>query len=101
MQFLFGIILFVLLAAAWSRIFKRLGWSSWWGLTVLIPPVIYIVSAVMYFQRWPIERRLEELEQELKRPEIREPQPTEWPRIGPAGHHPLHIPTYIGGRCDT
>ena len=67
MQFYFGLVLFVLLAAAWARIFKRLGWSKWWGLAVLLPPVIYIVSVVMLFQQWPIERRVKELEEELER----------------------------------
>lgn len=67
MQFAVGVFIFVLLAAGWSRIFQRLGWSQWWGLAMLIPPGIFIVPIVMYFQRWPIETRLEELEQELSR----------------------------------
>ena len=67
MEFLVGVVIIVLLAAAWARIFKRLGWSKWWGLTVLVPPVIYLVSVVMFFQQWPIERRVKELEEELAR----------------------------------
>ena len=63
-----ALILPVFLAVAWFRIFKRLGWSGWWGLTMFVAPVaIIVVSAVMYFQRWPIETRLEELEIELER----------------------------------
>ena len=67
MEFFLGIILSVFMAAVWHRIFRRLGWSRWWGLTMLIPPVVFIVSGVMYFQKWPIERRIEELEEELTR----------------------------------
>ena len=63
MQYLFGVILYVLMAAAWFRIFKRLGWPGWWGLAMVIPPLIFILS----FQKWPIERRLQELEEELDR----------------------------------
>ena len=68
MQYLFGLILVVLLAAAWSRIFKRLGWSGWWGLTMFVPLLsLIVVSGVLYFRQWPIERRLEELEQKVNR----------------------------------
>ena len=69
MEFFLGIIVSVMMAAAWYRIFRRLGWSRWGGLTMLIAPVMFIVSGVMYFQKWPIERRIEELEQELSQRE--------------------------------
>ncbi len=62
-----GFFLFVLVAGAWSRIFRRLGWHPLWGLTMILPPAIIVVSAVMYFQRWPLEEKVKELEQEIAR----------------------------------
>ncbi len=57
----------MLVAVAWYRIFRRLGWPPLLGLTMILPPAIIVVSAVMYFQRWPLEQKVEELEQELER----------------------------------
>ena len=62
-----GFILFVLVAVAWYRIFRRLGWPPFWGLTMVLPPVVIVISAVMYFQQWPLERKVVELEQEIAR----------------------------------
>ncbi len=62
------ILLVLLLAAAWTRIFALLGWSQWWGLTMIIPVV---ATTVLFFNPWPIERRLEELQQELDRLRLR------------------------------
>ena len=34
---------------------------------MILPPAIIVVSAVMYFQRWPLEEKVKELEQEIAR----------------------------------
>ncbi len=62
-----GFFLLVLFAVAWYRIFRRLGWPPLLGLTMILPPAIIVVSAVMYFQRWPLEQKVAELEQEIER----------------------------------
>ena len=62
-----GFFLFVLVAVAWYRIFRRLGWPPFLGLTMILPPAVIVVSAVMYFQRWPLEKKVEDLEQEIER----------------------------------
>ena len=65
MPFLFGIVVFVVLAAVWTRIFRRLGWSPWYAVLMLIPLAFLIASVVVAFQKWPIERRVEDLEREV------------------------------------
>jgi hypothetical protein len=62
-----GIILYALLALAWSRIFRRMGWNPWWGVTLVVPFAFFVISGVLYFQQWPLERRVVELEEELAR----------------------------------
>ncbi len=56
----------MLVAVAWHPIFSRLGWPPLLGLTMILPPAVIVVSAVMYFQRWPLEQKVEELEQEIE-----------------------------------
>ena len=34
---------------------------------MILPPAVIVVSAVMYFQRWPLEKKVEDLEQEIER----------------------------------
>ncbi len=67
----FGILIAVLLAVAWSGIFRRMGWSPWWGLIMIVPGVnvisIVVTSVALFFQRWPIETKVMELEEELER----------------------------------
>ncbi len=57
----------MLVAVAWYRIFSHLGWPPLWGLTMILPPAVIVISAVMYFQRWPFEKKVEELEQEIEK----------------------------------
>ena len=67
MLFILALFLYALVAVAWYRIFRRLGWHSLLGLTMILPFAVFVVSTVMYFQRWPLERKVEELEQEIER----------------------------------
>ena len=57
----------MLVGVAWYRIFSRLGWHPLWGLTMILPPAVIVLTAVMYFQRWPLEKKVEDLEQEIER----------------------------------
>ena len=66
----FGILISILLAVAWSGIFRRMGWSPWWGLIMIVPGAnvisVVVTSVVLFFQRWPIELRLAQLEEEVE-----------------------------------
>jgi len=69
MPYLLAVVIFLVLAAVWSRIFRRIGWPPWSALLMLIPVVGFvIISLVLAFNKWPIEKRVEELEREVSRP---------------------------------
>jgi len=68
MQFLLLIIVWGVLAVVWARIFRRMGWSPWYGVLMVIPLSIFILPLVLAFQKWPIEQRVEELERQSAKP---------------------------------
>ena len=68
MLFLLALVVFVVLAAFWAGIFRRLGWSPWFALLMVIPLASLVIVLVLAFNKWPIERRVEELERELAKP---------------------------------
>lgn len=64
-MYIFVVVLLLLLAFGWSRIYRRLGWNQWWGLAMVVPFAYLVAVAVLYFQRWPLEQRIAELEEEV------------------------------------
>lgn len=68
MQFLLLIVVWVALAVVWAQVFRRMGWSPWYGLLMAIPLSIFILPLVLAFNKWPIERRVEDLEREVSKP---------------------------------
>jgi peptidoglycan/LPS O-acetylase OafA/YrhL len=67
MPYLLFIVVLVLFAVAWVGIFRRLGWSPWWGILMVVPLSFLVTTLVLWLQRWPIERRVAELEAEVAR----------------------------------
>ena len=49
----------------WMVIFHKAGWSSWWGLLMLVPIVNLATAAFLMFREWPIQREVRELRQRL------------------------------------
>lgn len=64
-----GVLVSLGLAAAWAGVFRRMGWSPWWGLVMIVPGLnvisFIVLSGVLSFQRWPIEQKVADLEEEL------------------------------------
>ena len=67
LRFLLPLVVWVVLGAVWSRVFRRIGWSPWYALLMVIPLSIFILPLVLAFNKWPIERRVEDLEREVSR----------------------------------
>jgi uncharacterized membrane protein len=51
----------------WSRIYYRIGWPAWYGLLMIVPFVSVVFVLMVAFSKWPIERRMESMEYDLKR----------------------------------
>ena len=56
----------VVLVVAWSRIYYRIGWPVWYGLIMAVPFVNVVFVVLVAFSKWPIEQRMEAMEQDLK-----------------------------------
>ena len=54
------------LVVAWSRIYYRIGWPVWYGLIMAVPFVNVVFVVLVAFSKWPIEQRMEAMEQDLK-----------------------------------
>ncbi|MBM3943167.1 MAG: hypothetical protein FJ316_09650 [SAR202 cluster bacterium] len=54
---LIWIVLAIALAFAWSRIFKRIGWSPWLAVTTVVPLVALVMPFLVAFSKWPSEDR--------------------------------------------
>lgn len=66
-RFLLPFVVWVVLAAVWARVFRRIGWSPWFAILMVIPLSIFILPLVLAAKKWPIERRVEDLEREVTR----------------------------------
>lgn len=68
MPYVLGVLVIgALLAYAWSRVFRRIGWPPWLAVVAVIPLIAAVVLVVVAFSRWPLEDRVAELERELAR----------------------------------
>ncbi|MSQ05594.1 MAG: hypothetical protein EXR54_03340 [Dehalococcoidia bacterium] len=45
----------VLLAFAWARIFRRIGWPPWLAVAAVVPLVALVMPFLVAFSRWPLE----------------------------------------------
>lgn len=54
-ELLITLAIFAAMVGLWCRIFRKAGYSRWWGLTGLVPIAALLCLAV---GTWPIERRL-------------------------------------------
>ena len=52
----------------WVRIAGKAGYNRYLGLLLLIPLVNLVVVIIFAFSEWPVERRLRELEANMKQP---------------------------------
>ncbi len=64
MQLLIPLIIYLAVAMTWMRIFRRVGWSKWLALLMLVPIVNIALFFAFVFMPWPIE---DTLIQDLKR----------------------------------
>ena len=50
---------------------RKSGYRTWHGLLLVVPPVNLIFGLLWVFDRWPIQRQLEQSRKQLKRYEER------------------------------
>jgi uncharacterized membrane protein YhaH (DUF805 family) len=60
-----GVVLLIFLFSIWWKIFKKAGYSGALGLLMFVPVINFIMLLILAFSRWPIQRQLEQLEQQL------------------------------------
>ena len=66
--FLFVVLVFVLTILPFWKILSKAGYAGALSLLMLIPIANIIILFVLAFSKWPIERRLEQLELRSERP---------------------------------
>ncbi len=59
--FLIVLVVGVLLAFAWWRIFRRIGWPPWLAVAAVVPLVALVMPFLVAFSRWPLEDKSKEL----------------------------------------
>lgn len=64
--FILGVgIFFYISIVAWCNIFRKAGYKGERGLMMLIPIWNIFIFLIFAFKKWPIEKRIEEQEQNL------------------------------------
>ena len=58
--FLILLLIGVLLAFAWARIFRRIGWPPWLAVTAVVPVVALVMPVVVAYSRWPVDDKPKE-----------------------------------------
>ena len=58
MQFLIPLIIYLAVTLTWMRTFRRVGWSKWLGLLMIVPIVNIVLYLAFVFMPWPIEDTL-------------------------------------------
>ncbi len=58
MQFLIPLIIYLAVTLTWMRIFRRVGWSKWLALLMIVPIVNVALYFAFVFMPWPIEDTL-------------------------------------------
>ncbi len=60
-----GVVVLLFLFSIWWKIFKKAGYSGALGLLMYIPIINIIMLLILAFSKWPIQRQLEQLQQQL------------------------------------
>jgi heme/copper-type cytochrome/quinol oxidase subunit 2 len=60
-----GVVVVLFLFSIWWKIFKKAGYSGALGLLMYIPIINIIMLLILAFSKWPIQRQLEQLQQQL------------------------------------
>ena len=55
------VLVFVLWLFFWSRIFKRMGYPSYYCIVMIIPFVNFIALGILALVKWPTQKREKEL----------------------------------------
>ncbi|MBN2028123.1 MAG: hypothetical protein JW854_15350 [Actinobacteria bacterium] len=60
-----AVVVVLFLFSIWWKIFKKAGYSGALGLLMFIPLINFILLLILAFSKWPIQRQLEQLQQQL------------------------------------
>lgn len=60
-----GVVVVLFLFSIWWKIFKKAGYSGALGLLMFIPVINFILLLILAFSKWPIQRQLEQLQQQV------------------------------------
>ena len=60
-----AVVVVLFLFSIWWKIFKKAGYSGALGLLMFIPVINFILLLILAFSKWPIQRQLEQLQQQL------------------------------------
>jgi uncharacterized membrane protein len=60
-----AVLVVLFLFSIWWKIFKKAGYSGALGLLMFIPLINFILLLILAFNKWPIQRQLEQLQQQL------------------------------------
>jgi uncharacterized membrane protein len=60
-----AVLVVLFLFSIWWKIFKKAGYSGALGLLMFIPLINFILLLILAFSKWPIQRQLEQLQQQL------------------------------------
>jgi heme/copper-type cytochrome/quinol oxidase subunit 2 len=60
-----GVLVILFLFSIWWKIFKKAGYSGALGLLMFIPIINFILLFILAFSKWPVQRQLEQLQQQL------------------------------------
>ena len=55
MPYLIPLIIYLAVALTWARIFRRVGWSRWLALLMIVPIANIVLYFAFVFMPWPIE----------------------------------------------
>ncbi len=58
MPYLIPLIIYLAVSLTWARIFRRIGWSRWLALLMIVPIANIVLYFAFVFMRWPIEDTL-------------------------------------------
>jgi len=50
----------------YSRVARQAGYSGWWALAVVVPVLNIVMLCVFAFSTWPVQRRVQMLEHQLR-----------------------------------
>jgi hypothetical protein len=56
-----GLLVVVIFVGFWICVFRKAGFSFWWGVLMPIPVVNFIPVCIFVFREWPIQKELARL----------------------------------------